>query len=140
MSSQLNSDDLLKQSVAAHVCILQSGLLENIIKESLKRFTERRAHPSVTRFVSIRLKELQNPKPDKIENLLSEFSPELKDDLKEFWCDNGIRDHVDSIVVNRHAIAHGRNYEVSMSRVRDWHQSIGKLIIFFNEKFYQAPQ
>lgn len=137
LSKQLNDDDLLKQSVAAHICILQSGLLENIVKESLRSFTDRRAQPCVSRFVSKKLGELQNPKAEKIESILSDFGPELKADLKKFWCENGIRDHVDSVVSNRHLIAHGQSYEVSLSRVSDWHKSIRKLMDFFEEKFPQ---
>jgi hypothetical protein len=137
LSKQLNDDDLLKQSVAAHVCILQSGLLENIVKESLKIYADKRAEPCISRFVCRRLKELQNPKAEKIENILSEFSPELKDDLRKFWCKNGIRDHVDSVVANRHLIAHGQSFEVSMSRVSDWHRSIKRVMDFFEEKFRQ---
>src|SRR5579885_3634067 len=113
LSKQLNDDDLLKI------------------------YADKRAEPCISRFVCRRLKELQNPKAEKIENILSEFSPELKDDLRKFWCKNGIRDHVDSVVANRHLIAHGQSFEVSMSRVSDWHRSIKRVMDFFEEKFRQ---
>jgi hypothetical protein len=139
LSHNLNDNDLLKQSIAAHICVLQSGLLENLVKESLIIYTNKRAQPNVTRFVSKRIADLQNPKPDKIENILSEFSVDLMRDLDNFWRDNGIRDHVSSVVSNRHLIAHGQNYQVSISRVSDWHRSIGKLIRFFEDRFISQP-
>ena len=48
------------------------------------------------------------------------FKPQWGDDLEIFVDDQGRRDAVDSIMANRHLIAHGKDSSVTVAKVRDW--------------------
>jgi hypothetical protein len=125
-----HEDDLLSNAVASHICVLQSGTLENLFKETMTAFIEKRCAPQVRNYSVKRLNELQNPNPEKIEKLFQDFDVDMLQMLKDAWESNGIREHVSSVVSNRHNISHGRQTNVSPVRVQEWQTSLKKLAGF----------
>lgn len=123
-------DDLLSNAVASHICVLQSGMLENLLKETMTAFIDKRCTPEVRNYSVKRLNELQNPNPAKIEKLLQDFDEGMLQKLRAAWEENGVREHVSSIVANRHNIAHGRPSNVSPVRVKEWQGSLKKFTTF----------
>ena len=45
-----------------------------------------------------------------------------------------LKDSVDSIVANRHNIAHGQNSGISYIRIRDYYQNARKVILLIEEQ------
>jgi hypothetical protein len=72
-----HEDDLLSNAVASHICVLQSGTLENLFKETMTAFIEKRCAPQVRNYSVKRLNELQNPNPEKIEKLFQDFDVDM---------------------------------------------------------------
>jgi len=129
-------DEYLLSIIASHICILQSGILENIVKETLGEYCDKRCTAEVANFVKRRLKDLQNPRTDKLEDLLGSFSESWRKDLVAFWVDGETRGHINSIVTNRNQIAHGRTTTVTISQTKDWLRSIKRFADYIEQTFH----
>jgi hypothetical protein len=112
VSSLPDDDPELKAHWARYLCVLASGFLEVATKEILVEMTRSRGSEVLTEFVSNTLGDFQNPKMEKILALLGRFDPHWRAELEELT-QGEIKDAVDSIVDNRHKIAHGENVGIS---------------------------
>lgn len=81
--------------------------------------------PSYTRFdINSTLKHLdriQNPKAKRFVDVANQFKKEWGVELEEYFSLNpGHKQAIDSIMTNRHLVAHGKTTGVSVHRVRDY--------------------
>src|SRR4051794_30530861 len=81
----------------------------------------------VTRFVAEHVKWFQNAKMEKLLALLGEFDPKFRETI-----DNDTKgklaDAVNSVVANRHLIAHGQHVGMSPATIIDWYKSVVSVI------------
>lgn len=128
-------DDIeIKSHFARYLCVLTSGYIETSLRAILEDFAERKSHPYVSRYVAQRIKAFQNPSFGKIEELIRQFDPVMADHVSEF-SDDQIRDAVNSVVNNRHQIAHGSNTGLSIVPLKNWKEKIIDLIGFVESEF-----
>mgnify|MGYP003382046493 CR=1 FL=1 len=113
-------DDELRAEMTKHLCVLASGLLEVGCRDILTRYTTRRASPQVTRYVSSELEYFQNAKVGKIVELLTSFDATAATSWRASLSEEAA-DSIDSIVNNRHQIAHGRSIGLSFDVLRRYH-------------------
>lgn len=114
-------DDELKAQIAQHICVRLSGVIENAIRENISRMIEATSHPRAIRFINKNLENFQNPKPEKIINLLEQFDKTWAAHITNFW-EPEIKDAIGSIVGQRNLIAHGGSTDVSLVRVINWYK------------------
>jgi hypothetical protein len=119
-----------------YVCVLTSGFLENIIRELYGKYVERKATPKIAAFVVRQLDRVNNPKAARFLEIADAFSPTWALELTAFLDDDGARrrDAIDSIVANRHLIAHGRSVGISVSRVREYFVAINEVADFVEKQ------
>lgn len=110
---------------AKYLCVLSAGFLENALHEVYTRYCTNCANPNVARFTGKELARVQNPKIGKFLEIAESFSSEWQSELEAFVEDDGRKDAIDSIMSNRHRIAHGKDTGISLVRVRDY---LGKSI------------
>jgi hypothetical protein len=92
---------------------LVSGFLENSVRITYTEYARKRANSSVADFVESRLRQFQNPKMGTILELAGGFSQEWKQQLERDT--NGqLGESVNSIVGNRHKIAHGESVVLTL--------------------------
>lgn len=105
-----------------YLCVLAAGLLENSLKAIYSDFVRGSASPQVANFATSMLENIQNPKAQRFVETARAFNPEWARDLEAFLdSESGVRkDAIDSIMNNRHQIAHGRNTSISVARVREY--------------------
>jgi hypothetical protein len=127
-------DDELRAELTKHLCVLSSGLLEVSCRDILNRYISRRAAPEVRRFVSTRLLEFQSAKVRNVVDLLQAFDPHQADKWRSSLSDEQA-DSIDSIVNNRHQIAHGRSIGLSFSVFLRYHQSAGYAVDLLERQF-----
>jgi RiboL-PSP-HEPN len=120
-------EGLVISATCQHICVLMAGALETAIKELLAGYCVAKSTPRVAAYSTKRISTFQNADPAKICEVIRQFDPKWSDDIEVFW-DEEIKDHIGSIVGNRHLIAHGRPTEVSLARIREWRRSLQKLI------------
>jgi hypothetical protein len=96
-----------------YLCVLVSGFLENSVRITYAEYARKRADPSVADFVESRLRQFQNPKMGTILELVGGFSQEWRQELERDT--NGrLGESINSIVGNRHKIAHGESVGLTL--------------------------
>lgn len=105
-------DDELRSSLARYACVLTSGYLEEAIRVLVGGWCDGKSHPHVRAYVGRQLDWFSNPKLGKILDELAHFSAAWHDSFEAALTDEE-KDAVNSVVNNRHQIAHGRNVGVS---------------------------
>lgn len=104
-----------------------SGFLETAICGMYCQYAQDKSAKEVSDFVGSHLERFQNPKMGAILELIGRFSTEWKRELEEKVQDKQ-KDAVDSIVNNRHQIAHGRNTNISIVQVEGYYKSVKELV------------
>ena len=105
-----------------YLCVLTAGFLENAHREIYTEFVINAASPPVANFASATLENVQNPKSQRFVETAGAFNSKWADDLGRFLDGDAQarRNAIDSIMANRHLIAHGRNTSISVVRVKDY--------------------
>ena len=102
--------------LAQLMTIWGSGYLEAKCREILRRYVERHANPTVRRFVSQNLERFNNPKADKIFDLVRSFDKNKANQLEDF-ARGSISESVNGMIAQRHRIAHGRSTDTTVMRI-----------------------
>lgn len=95
------------------ICVLTSGFLEVSVRSMLAGWCGIRCHPNISNAMESSLRGFQNPKLGKILELIQTFSSDWRAHFEDSLSDQQ-KDAIDSIVANRHQIAHGRNVGLSL--------------------------
>ena len=126
-ADSLSNDAEMLSHWAKYLCILVCGFLENSVELCLIEYCKRRADENINNFVSNQLRSFQNPKMGKIVELFASFSKTWEADLKTDT-DGRILDAVNSIVANRHLIAHGGTSQLSMSSLKGYYADVVRAV------------
>jgi RiboL-PSP-HEPN len=103
---------------AKYLCILSAGLLENAIKEIYMDYARNQTSRPIASFISSILSPIRNPKSQKFLEIAMSFNPLWKDELEKYLSDEGRGDAIDTIIGNRHLIAHGKGHNSNISLVQ----------------------
>ena len=104
-----------------YLCVLVSGFLENSVELCLSEYSKRGTNVLVSNFVNAKLRDFQNPRMGIILDLFGSFNPDWKAQL-EVATKGQLSESVNSIVTNRHKIAHGESVSLSMSRLAGYYK------------------
>lgn len=126
-SSRGIEDDEIKSHYARYLCVLTSGYLEESVKIIIRTYVSQRTHSTISNYVDSSTNNITNLKTDKLSKFLNSFNSEWKDKFETTLTDEE-KDSVDSVVANRHQIAHGQNVGVSYVRVNDWYKNVKKVV------------
>jgi hypothetical protein len=108
------SDIEMQSHWSRYLCVLVSGFLENSVELCLSEYSKRVANAPVSNFVSAKLRDFQNPKMGIILELFGSFNPDWRAQI-DAATQGQLSDSVNSIVGNRHKIAHGESVALSLS-------------------------
>lgn len=126
-----DGDPSIQSHWARYLCILVSGFLENAIKEIYSDYIQSGASKPVASYATRQLVALNNPKADKVIQLATSFKQEWGSELTAFMAENGRKDAIDSIMNNRHQIAHGKEVGLTIHNLSDYFervvQTVGKI-------------
>lgn len=118
---------LIRSHWARYLCILVSGYLETSVQAILSQYARDKSVPYVANYVENRLNGFRSAKMSNIIALIRNFNPEWADYLAK-ETEGELADHINSIVKNRHKIAHGIDTSVSLGYVTAWYESAKKVI------------
>ena len=115
-----------------YVCILAAGLLENSIREIYSEYVRAASNPQVSSYATANLQNISNPNSNRFVQVASSFSQEWGHALEDFLeASSGERKNaIDSIINNRHQIAHGRNSSISVVRLSNYLEKAVEVIDF----------
>lgn len=121
-------DDLeLQAHWARYLCVLVSGFLETAVREIFSNYAKNKARREIASFVESQLRGFQNPKMEKIIDVARSFSAQWESTLRAAT-EGEPKFAVDSIVANRHKIAHGESCGVSMARVQAYYRGALRVV------------
>lgn len=121
------TDPYAQSLLAAHICVLACGHLEDSIRTLLTDHARNHAREEVASYVGSRLGRVHSPSWENIENTLAGFGFEWTDDFLR-WADGEVRDQTASLVARRHQIAHGKHAGISIGIMSDYWSSARCLV------------
>jgi hypothetical protein len=105
---------------ARYLCILAAGLLENAIADVYSSYAKSCSSPSISSFVEATLSRIQNPKSTRFLETAKSFDQSWTEGLTNFLEQDGRKEAIDAIMSNRHLIAHGKDSNISLARVKEY--------------------
>ena len=133
------SDDIEIQSHwAKYLCVLVSGFIETSVCAIYSEYARQKAAPNVAGYVCSKLEKFSNPKMEDICQLTGLFNETWRKKLEEITLGE-IKDAVDSIVANRHHIAHGRDVGISYVRVKQYYCKVVKMVELVEATVFEEP-
>ena len=114
-------------------CIACSGYIEVALRLVIQGHVKAKATSEISAYVIKSLEGVQNPKAEKFVKVIRSFSEKWAKDLEDFFAKNdGVKDAIDSLMANRHLIAHGRPSNISIGRVDEFYRKANKVIEYLD--------
>ncbi len=116
-----------------YLCILISGYIEESLRVLLESYTAKNSSQYIRNFVSTEIKSITNCKTKKILDVLRSFNQHWEQDFNDkitakSRISDEIKNSIDSIITNRHSIAHGKNIGISHSTVYNYYENVKKAV------------
>jgi hypothetical protein len=140
-STRLSTNDNLELQGhwGKYICILSAGFLENAISEIYAEFADQCSSPPIASFSRKNLNRINNPKSTKFIETAYAFKKQWGKELEQFFIDNPHKKNaIDSIMANRHLIAHGKSTSISVVRIKDFLKESIDVIDFIENQCYPA--
>jgi hypothetical protein len=127
------SDPADQSEWAKYLCILVSGYIEESLRVLLEAYSLRNSSLNIQNFISSETKGITNCKTSKIVNVLCKFNHDWGDDFTnqisaKSHITNEIKDSIDSIIANRHLIAHGRSTGLRYATISNYYKNAKKAV------------
>ncbi len=119
---------------AKYLCVLSAGFLENALQEVYGHYCSNCSNPNVARFAGNVLGRVQNPKSARFLEIAGSFREQWRTDLEEFVEKDGRREAINSIISNRHLIAHGKDSGISLVRVKEYLEKSIEVVEFIEQQ------
>jgi hypothetical protein len=111
-----------------YLCILVSGFIEESLRILLEEYTRIHASAVIQNFVSGEVKEITNCKTSKIISILQRFNPVWESNFiteiqTRSRIPDEIKDSLDSVIANRHRIAHGKSIGLGYTAISNYYRN-----------------
>lgn len=126
-SRDLPDDPEIKSHWAKYLCILVCGFLENSVELCLAEYCKHRSNAQIQNYVRSQLYYFHNPRMDEIVKVFGVFSKDWQARI-EAECRGELSDAVNSIVGNRHKIAHGGSVSLTIGGLHRYYQKALKVV------------
>ena len=108
-AKQFNNSDELQAHWARYLCVFTAGFIENALANVCSAYARSIASPEISNYVEATLRKIQNPKSQRFLETARAFNTDWDKSLSEFLDKYGRKEAIDSIMTNRHLIAHGKD-------------------------------
>lgn len=128
-------DDEMRSHIAKYVCILCSGFLENAIHTIYTSYIKKETTSnSVVSFTTITLNKILNPNSSKFREIAKSFKAEWEEPLKNFLEDEERSSALNYIIKDRHKIAHGKDSDITLIRIKEYHNKTVEVIKYLENQ------
>ena len=126
----------LQAEWAKYLCILSAGLIENALKEIYIEFAHKKTSKPIANYLSSTISPIRNPKTQKFLDVAEAFSLAWKDELENYVNINGRLEAIDSIMNQRHLIAHGKNQNsnITLGKLKEYLAKSVEVIEFIEQQ------
>jgi predicted house-cleaning noncanonical NTP pyrophosphatase (MazG superfamily) len=129
-----NNDMSLQGHWAKYLCVMVAGLVENGLKEIFSEYIKDKSTKPIADYAISYITKLQNPKAEKVMDLVGSFKAEWRNELETFLANEGRKDAIDSIMNNRNQIAHGKDVGVTVVNVSNYFNKIVSVLEFIESQ------
>lgn len=137
LAGGLSPEEEILSHWARYLCVLTAGLIETGARLLCIEYVRLHASPDVEKFVSMRLRNLGNLNTERLQQLLGEFSDDWRQDFDREITD-AQKEAINSVLANRHGIAHGRPVGISLVRVKGYYTEILGVLEWMSRKLIGA--
>lgn len=124
----LSADPEMQSHWSRYLCVLVSGFIENALRTVLSEYAEARSQTRIANFVQGELRRnLNNPKAGKILDWIRKFDQEWGNEIDQ-CLDQRLKDAINSVVENRHQIAHGGTIGLSFVTMKEYYEAVVEAI------------
>jgi hypothetical protein len=128
------ADIEIRSHWAKYLCVLCAGFLENAVTDVYGEFARRASSKPVADYAISILSKIQNPNAQKFFETANKFKPEWGTDLNIFLDSNGRREAINSIMKNRHEIAHGKYSGITLVQIRNYFDKAVEVVEFIENQ------
>lgn len=123
------TDIEIQSNWSKYICVLVSGYIEESLRILFFEYAKNNSNPKIRRYVDSHIRRITNCKNSKIIEVLDYFSTDWVNDYKSKIArretvTNQIGDAIDSVIANRHQIAHGKNIGLSHAIIRKYYNDV----------------
>lgn len=124
-------EDEMRSHLAKYICILCSGFLENAIHYIYNDYirSETTSVPIIS-YSSISINKVQNPNSEKFREIARSFNPDWEVELTDYLQSEERSAAINYIIRDRHKIAHGKDSDITLARIREYHLKTVDVIKF----------
>ena len=132
---QVSVEDIeLQAHWARYLCVLTAGFIENSFGEIYVNFVRRAASEPVASYAESMILRIQNPKTQIFIETASKFKEDWGEDLQVFVDSDGRKEAINSIMSNRHLIAHGNDSGITVAQVTTYLEKVVEVLEFIEEQ------
>jgi hypothetical protein len=122
--------DLQTQAdMSRYLCVLVSGFIEQAARHIYTNYARTRSNPQVARYVERQLDGFTNANATKLCQVSRAFDSQWAKDLESYLAGQR-KDALDSIIANRHHIAHGRDVGLTYIRMKDYYGEVKDVVAY----------
>lgn len=116
-----------------YACLISAGYFEVALRLVLQKRIAKKSTPEIQNFVLQNLESIQNPKAERFSKVLRSFDSTWGEKIDIFFKENNeVKESIDSLMANRHLIAHGKSCSISAGRVLTYFNSANKAIDYID--------
>jgi hypothetical protein len=131
------NDDEMMAHWAKYLCVRCAGFIEVAIPKLFVEYSKVHSHNArLYRFLSIQLDAIQNVKAEKIVTIVSYFDASWANKIEEFMGEQGRKEAINSIVAQRHLIAHGKDSSMSFVSLKEYYKKLTEVFHFIDSLLF----
>jgi hypothetical protein len=123
------TDSQTQADMSRYLCVLVSGFAEQATRHIYMEYARTRSTPQVARYVERQLEGFMNANASKLCQVTGAFDSQWSRDLKDFL-EGPRKDALDSVMANRHQIAHGRDIGLTYVRIKDYYVVVKDIVSY----------
>lgn len=126
-------DEEIKNSLVKLLCVRTAGLLEVFLKTRISEYSKGKVPKEITRFMTAKFKDITNLKSSKFSDVLSTFSEDWSREFNDYLEEHEQeKSSLDSVVAQRHMIAHGQSSNISQSYMAQYFNDVKNIVSFLD--------
>jgi len=118
-----SGDPLIKAYLTYYLCVRISGFVEDCVRTIFSSYADANSSAHARSYIAAKLSKFPNPSMEAIFALAKEFNMTWSDDLKK-KIPVPRRLSLNSVVNNRHTIAHGGTSSITLNDIKRYYQDI----------------
>jgi hypothetical protein len=117
-----------------YLCVLTAGFVENTVRFIYGAHVVKTSSPQTARYAVRKIEEIQNPKASRLIEIARAFDKTWGANLEMFLEENFRKDAINTIMANRHLIAHGKDSDITIARVAQYLSRIVEVVDYLEQQ------